>query len=89
MINSVRNSLFRSLNRLVEASSRTKFGVMDPSSEEHVQQERVAMQRRQEERTAYLDNTLAVYKQGKSTLDQQKLDVYAAFLKDSLAGNET
>lgn len=31
MIVNIRNSLFKSLNRLIEASSRTKYGIIEVS----------------------------------------------------------
>lgn len=42
MITSIRHLAFRCLNKLTEASSRAKWGVMDPSTEQQIQEEQLS-----------------------------------------------
>ena len=37
----------------------------------------------------YVDNTINVYKQGKSTYEQNKIDVYTQYLKHQMKGQDT
>ena len=85
----VRNGVFKTLNRMIEASSRVKYGVMEGTEEGNQWlRENLEQNEKISKVNDYVDNSINVYKQGKSEHEKQKIDIYAQYLKDQMNGTE-